>query len=143
MFEGDEQLLRELAIHCKDAKERTGYLALHAFSKGYAVPSVSEIFCVDESTIYRWMERWQEEKNVHDKGKTGRPPVLDDGDKKEIKRLIEENNHKKTWHKCLVLGHKRASYILSDERQECIKENNTRMHQRHGRQIRKIPDKVP
>lgn len=95
MLEGDEQALRELAICCKDAKEKPRYLALHALSKGHSVPLVSEIFCVDESTIYRWIERWQEERNLHDKQKSGRFPILDDKDKKEIKNLIEENNPKK------------------------------------------------
>lgn len=95
MLEGDEQALKELAIRCKDAKEKPRYLALHALSKGHSVPLVSEIFCVDESTIYRWMERWQEEKSLHDRQKSGRPPILDDKDKREIKNLIKENNPKK------------------------------------------------
>lgn len=95
MLEGDEQLLRELAKSCKDSKEQNRYLALHAICKGYSVPSVSEIFCVDEATIYRWIERWNEERNMHDKPKSGRTPALDKDDKKEIKKLLEENNPKK------------------------------------------------
>jgi len=95
MFEGDEELLRKLSKECKDSKEQNRYLALHALCKGYEIPQVAEIFCVDECTIYRWIERWEEEKNVQNKDKTGRPQVLDDEDKKEIKHLIEENNPKK------------------------------------------------
>jgi len=56
MLEGTEPALRELAIHCKDIKEKPRYLALHTLSKEHSVPLVSEIFCVDESTIYEWIE---------------------------------------------------------------------------------------
>lgn len=95
MFEGDEQLLRELATNCRDAKEKVRYFALHALCKGCTVPLVSEIFCVEESTIYRWIERWKTQKCMQDKPKSGRPPVLDNSDKKEIKKLLEDNDPKK------------------------------------------------
>lgn len=95
MFEGDEKLLHGLAKSCKDSKEQNRYLALHAICKGYSVPSVSEIFCVDESTIYRWISQWREDRNMADKPKSGRPPAMDDEDRKEIRRLLEENNPKK------------------------------------------------
>ncbi len=95
MFEKDEQALRELAAACKDAKEKVRYLALHAISKGYVASTVSEIFCVDESTIYRWIERWKKERVVQDKPKSGRPPILSGKGKEVIKSLLEENNPKK------------------------------------------------
>lgn len=95
MFNSDEQLLRELARSCKDAKEKVKYLALHALSKGYVVLSVSEIFCVDKVTIYRWIDKWKKEKTMQDKPKSGRPPALDEKNKKEIRRLLKENNPKK------------------------------------------------
>ena len=37
------------------------YLALHAVSKGYEVSLVAEIFCVDESSIYVWIKKWEDE----------------------------------------------------------------------------------
>ena len=95
MFEGDEQLLRKLAKSCKDSKEQNRYLALHAICKAYSVPSVSDIFCVDEATIYRWIDRWTEERNMQNKPKSGRPSILADKGKEKIKRLLEENNPKK------------------------------------------------
>lgn len=95
MFEGDEKLLRKLSKECKDSTEKIRYLALHALSKGHSVTLVSEIFCTDDSTIYRWIERWHEEKSMHDKPKSGRPPTLLAEDKKEIKKLLKENNPSK------------------------------------------------
>jgi len=95
VLRGDEWLLRVLAKKCKDAKEKVRYLALHALSKGYAVSSVAEIFCVDEATIYRWIERWQVERNLADQPKEGRPPKLAEKDKGEIRKLVEENDPKR------------------------------------------------
>ncbi|MEM2956854.1 MAG: IS630 family transposase [Candidatus Jordarchaeaceae archaeon] len=91
-LQGDEGLLRTLAKKCKDAREKIRYLALHAISKGYTVSLVAEIFCVDEATIYRWIERWQVERNLADQPREGRPPKLDEKDKEEIRKLVEEND---------------------------------------------------
>lgn len=95
MFRGDEQLLRELATSCKDAKEKVRYLALHALCIECTVSQVSKIFCVDESTLYRRIERWETEKSVRNEPKSGRPPALDEKGKEEIKKLVEENSPKK------------------------------------------------
>lgn len=92
MLEEDEKLLRQLAKECKDAKEKIRYLALHAVSTGHQVQTVAEILCIDKSAVYRWIERWQEEKNLSDKPKEGRPQSLDKEDKKGIKKLIKESS---------------------------------------------------
>ena len=70
-------------------------MALHALSRGYAVSLVAEIFCVDEASVYRWIDRWQAERNLADQPREGRPPKLAEKDKKEIKKLVEENDPKK------------------------------------------------
>ena len=92
MLEEDEPLLRRLAKECKDAKEHDRYLALHAVSVGKEVSLVAEIFCVDESSVYVWIKRWKEEKDLSDKSKSGRPPAFTKGEKQDLKRLIDENN---------------------------------------------------
>lgn len=95
MLEADKRLLRSLARECKDAKEKTRLLALHAISIGKSLSLVAEIFCVDEETVRKWIHRWEEEKNLKDKPRDGRPPSLSDEDKKKIRKLVEENNPKK------------------------------------------------
>lgn len=87
--------LRELARACKDYKERERLRALYALSIGKPFKLVSEIFCVDEDTLRNWIHRWEEEKSLKDAPRDGRPPSLDEKDKKEIKKLVEENNPKK------------------------------------------------
>lgn len=88
-------LLQESAKRSKDAKERERLRALYALSVGYPLPIVAEIFSVDEGTLYRWVERWQEEKQLSDKPKRGRPVSLTEKDKEVLKQLIVEGEPKK------------------------------------------------
>lgn len=91
----DSHSLQESAKRCKDAKERERLRALYAISVGYPIPTVAEIFSVDEGTIYRWIERWQEEKRLSDKPKRGRPGSLSEEEKQMIRDLVTEGNPKK------------------------------------------------
>lgn len=95
MLEGDETVLRNLARNCKDAKEKMRLFALHAISIGKPLNLVAEIFCVDEDTLRNWVKKWEEEKNLKDLPRNGRPPTISDEDKEKIKKLVEENNPKK------------------------------------------------
>ena len=92
MLEDDEPLLHKHAKECKDAKEQNRYLALHAVSEGYAVSLVAKIFCVDESSVYGWIKKWEESKDLSDMPKSGRPPAFTDTEKKDLKHLVEEND---------------------------------------------------
>ena len=91
-MEEDEPLLRRHAKECKDVREQNRYLALHAVSAGKEVSLVAEIFCVDEDSIYGWIRRWKEEKNLSNKPKSGRPPAFDEREKKDLKKLVDEND---------------------------------------------------
>lgn len=92
MLERDESLLKRLASECKDAREKVRYLALHAIANGHPLELVAEIFCVDQSNVHRWIARWEEEKNLADKPREGRPPSFTGRDKKKIGELVREND---------------------------------------------------
>lgn len=91
----DSNLLNELAKSCKDARERERLRALYALSIGHPVQTVAQIFSVNESTVYEWIQRWLEEKTLKEKIRSGRPAVLDENDKEIIRRLIDEGQPKK------------------------------------------------
>jgi transposase len=93
MLEGDEPALRKLAKISRDANARVRYLALHALSIHKPVSWVAEIFCVDRSSLYNWIVKWKESGNLEDDFKPGRPVVLTEEQKQEIRNLVEENNH--------------------------------------------------
>jgi transposase len=94
MLEEDEPALRKLAKSTRDANARVRYLALHALSIHKPVSLVAEIFCVDPSSLYNWILKWKEQGNLEDDFKPGRPVVLSEEQKQEIRNLVEENNPK-------------------------------------------------
>ena len=95
VLQEDREILRELARKSKDPKERERLRALYILSLGETVERVMAFFTVDESTVYRWIERWHQERNLHDRPRDGRPPAVGPADKKEIKKLLAENDPKK------------------------------------------------
>src|SRR3989338_5631143 len=95
MLEEDEQALRKLAKSCKDANARVRYLALHPLSINKPVQMVAEIFCVDRTSLYNWVVKWKEERNLEDEPREGRPNILTEEQKQEIRNLIEENDTKR------------------------------------------------
>lgn len=95
MLEEDEQALRQLAKSCRVAKEQNRYLALHALSINKPVELIAEIFCVDRTSLYNWVVKWKEDRDLADEPRQGRPNVLTEEQKQEIRNLIEENDPKK------------------------------------------------
>ena len=90
--ESDSKILNKLAKECREPVERERLRSLYILSMGYSVKDVSRMFSVDEDTIYRWAERWNEERSVADLERSGRPPSLGEDEKKEMKRLIDESD---------------------------------------------------
>jgi transposase len=95
MLKEDRKTLRELAHTCKNWKERERLRALYALSIGQPIDIVCSIFCVDESTVHRWIKKWKSERNLSDESKSGRPPSFTEEEKKELKQLVDENNPQK------------------------------------------------
>ena len=52
------------------------------------------MFMVDEQTIYNWINKWREERDLSNKPKSGRPSAFTEEEKKELKKLVKENNPK-------------------------------------------------
>ena len=91
-LEEDSSTLNELAEKTKNAKEYERLRVLYAVSVGVTTNEITKIFCVDEDTVYSWIKKWREERNVSDKPRSGRPPVFTEEEKKELKKLIDEND---------------------------------------------------
>lgn len=91
----DSELLKEHARKCRDAKERERLRALYAISVGYPIPKVARIFCIDEGTVYRWIERWHRRRCLSDRPKQGRPSRLSEKDRRTIEELLKEGDPKK------------------------------------------------
>ena len=96
MLEEDAQALRGLAKKSKDYREVQRLRALYALSVGTDVPTVAKVFDVDESIVYDWITWWISERGLGDAPRSGRPPELSAEDKGLIRKLVEENDPKKS-----------------------------------------------
>ena len=84
--------LLELYKSCKHYKERERYHAVLLVKTGKTIKSTAEFFFVDEETIRLWVSKWDEEKVMRDKQRSGKPPKLTKEQEKEICDLVDENN---------------------------------------------------
>lgn len=91
MFEEDREELHKLYQETKEGKEKIRYAALYAVSRGISVSESSRVLDVEESTIYDWIHKWESERNVKDKPRSGAPPKITKEDEKEIKDIIDRN----------------------------------------------------
>src|SRR5271155_5240235 len=90
MFENDRDVLYESYRECDDGKEKIRYQALYALSRGFSVSEIAAFVDVEESTIYDWIHRWEKERTVKDKPRSGRPESLTEEDDKEIKGILDD-----------------------------------------------------
>ncbi|KAF0214767.1 MAG: hypothetical protein FD167_5241 [bacterium] len=99
----EQTLLLELYKKAKTAKESQRYHAILLVKTGSTVVYVSRIFFVDEETVRAWVKKWDEEKDVEDNPRSGKPPKLTKEQEQELVNLVDENNpqehgyHTATW----------------------------------------------
>ena len=94
MLEEDRDLLSKLYYECKDYKEKIRYQALYAISRNFSVEDAAAFVDVEESTIYDWIRRWEKERNVKDKPRSGRPSKLTEEDDKDLKNILDKKSPK-------------------------------------------------
>lgn len=94
MLEEDRDILHKRYSECKDYKEKIRYQALYGVSRNLSVIDIAAVLDVEESTIYDWIHRWEEERNVKDKPRSGRPEKLTKEDDKDLKDLLDNKSPK-------------------------------------------------
>lgn len=87
----DSEELRKL-LEGSQTSEKERIRALYIVSLDYPVKDVAKMFCVDEQTIYNWIENWRDGRNVSDKPRSGRPSAFTEEEKKELRKLVEDND---------------------------------------------------
>lgn len=91
MFSDELKELIVLYKRTKHYKARERYHAVLLVKSGKKIREVAEIFYVDEDTIRSWVERWETEKVMLDKQRSGKPPKLTKEEEEELCRLVDEN----------------------------------------------------
>ncbi len=144
MLEQYANRLKDLAAHCKDAKERERLRALYALSIGKPPKLVCEIFAVHEDTLREWTEKWEEEQCVKDKPRPGRPSFLNEDEKQQIRHLVDENNPSKhgfnasSWDcKLLMLYFAKKGKVVSIE---CVRRSIVSMGGHYVKAVLQYPE---
>jgi len=76
----------------KKGKESRRAHAILLFNEGHKISEISKLFFVDEDTIRNWIEKWNQEKQVADKHRSGKPKIITPEIEQRICQLVDENN---------------------------------------------------
>ena len=90
----EQEMLLQLYKKAETGRENMRYHALLLVKTGTTITYVSRIFYVDEETVRVWMKKWDEDKNIQDKQRSGKKPKLTKG-QEELCELVDENNPQK------------------------------------------------
>ena len=76
--------LKETMLQSKDYREISRCRAMLLSHKGYTINELADIFDVDRDSITNWFDKYETEgiSGLKDLSRSGRPPKLDDGQKK-------------------------------------------------------------
>lgn len=94
-FTEEQQDLFLLYKNSKEVRIRERFHVILLFKIGKTKKELSEFFFLDEDTISAWISRWECEKEINDKNKSGRPPKLTQEEIDELSEIVEENNPEK------------------------------------------------
>lgn len=126
MFSDEIKDLMKLYKKTKHYKARERYHAVLLVKAGKKIKEVAEIFYVDDETIRLWVQRWETEKNMLDKQRSGKPPKLTKEEEEELCGLVDENNPEEhgynvsTWD-CVELKKYVKEYFNKDLSDECLR----------------------
>ncbi len=76
--------LKERMLQSKDYREISRCRAMLLSHKGYTINDLADIFAVDRDTVTNWFDKYESEgiSGLKDSFRSGRPPKLDDDQKK-------------------------------------------------------------
>jgi transposase len=79
--------LREALSETTDHKAVRRLMVALAYKDGDSVDRLSDLYGIPSSTVYYWLDRFEErgiEGGLEDESRPGRPPKLDEGDRKSL-----------------------------------------------------------
>lgn len=80
--------LRELLAEADDPKAVKRLMVALAYRDGASVPAMSERYGIPRSTLYYWLDRFEERGPagaIRDEPRPGRPPKLDEADRRALR----------------------------------------------------------
>ena len=89
----DSDALRVALADAESAKTAKRLMTALAYRDGTPVDTLSERYGIPKSTIYYWLDRFEErsiEDAIEDEDRPGRPSKLDDSERDRLERAVEQ-----------------------------------------------------
>ncbi|SEN25915.1 Transposase [Vreelandella aquamarina] len=63
--------------------------------KGHTIGQICEILVVTRNTVASWFKAWEAKglQGLHDRARSGRPPIFDDQEHGRLQELVQEHPH--------------------------------------------------
>ena len=88
----DPDRLREALADADDAKTAKRLMVALAYRDGTPVGTLSDRYDIPKSTIYYWLDRFEERpipEAIEDEDRPGRPSKLDDDERNRLEQVVE------------------------------------------------------
>jgi transposase len=80
-----------LGLYKQTNKESRRAHAILLVKEGHKVSEVAKLVYVEEDTVRNWVKEWEENKQVEDKPRSGRPRKITKDIEKELCKVVDEN----------------------------------------------------
>ncbi|SFU48037.1 Transposase [Halomonas korlensis] len=91
----EQQALNSAYHHGEKTALRRRAHAILLSSQGHTINQISEILQVRRDAVSRWLKQWELSglDGLIDKPRSGRTPILDDGDHQRLQELVAKQPH--------------------------------------------------
>jgi len=132
-------------------QQEVGRVAMRAHmillsERGYTVPEITDLHDVNDDTVYKWFDRFDEEgpEGLYDRKREGRPPKIDKEAEEELKRVLEgpptEEGYEATRWTTPKLAEHLEKKLGTDVHPETVREALQRLEFSWKRPRRDLPD---
>ena len=117
----DPDALREVLAETSDPKAVKRLMIALAYRDSVSVDTLSERHGISRSTIYSWLDRFEEEsiaEAIRDEHRPGRPALLDEQERKQLTESLQSHPREvgfseESWTPDLVQEHIQQEYRVS------------------------------
>jgi transposase len=91
----DVDALREALADATDPKAVKRLMIALAYDDGVPVATLSERYGIARSTVYSWLDRFEESSvtdAIYDGHRSGRPPLLDEREREHLSKVLQHRS---------------------------------------------------
>ena len=98
LTEDERAGLNDIMNNARSSRTRRRAHAVLLSDRGYKTDDIADIFQVGRNTVTSWIDAWERSgySGLHDRARSGRPPILTADEKKTAEELIENSRSPRT-----------------------------------------------